>query len=172
MKLDRTACLDWCYPNLLENITRGVVAEYLVACALGLDGTPRVEWDSVDLRYPRGTIEVKSAAYLQSWTQKKFSAIQFDIAKRTNFWNSATGKSETLTTPQRVADLYVFCLLAEKDQRRVDPLDPDQWIFYPLRRQTIDDVFANQKTVALSRVEKVAVPTAFAALTEAIDKFL
>jgi hypothetical protein len=51
--------------------------------------------------------------------------------------------SETLASPQRIADLYVFCLLAENDQIRVDPLNIDQWMFYPRRRETIDDAFGN-----------------------------
>ena len=54
----------------MDNTARGTLAEFLVAAALGLLDTPRLEWDSYDLKTRTGvTIEVKSAAYIQSWKQ-------------------------------------------------------------------------------------------------------
>ena len=61
----------WSTSDLMSNATRGVLAEYLVAVALGVDDQPRIEWDAVDLRYEGRGIEVKSAAHHQSWPQAR-----------------------------------------------------------------------------------------------------
>ena len=37
----------WAYSNLVANNLRGHLAEYLVACDLGLNEGTRVEWDAV-----------------------------------------------------------------------------------------------------------------------------
>ncbi len=60
----------------------------LEGLTLGVVDTPRVEWDAVDLRYRGHGIEVKSAAYLQSWAQTKPSTITFDVARKRG-WDRA-----------------------------------------------------------------------------------
>ena len=64
-----TTLLDfwrWSASDLVNNALRGKLAEYIVAQALDLTDTLRVEWDEYDLITPtRIRIEVKSAAYLQ-----------------------------------------------------------------------------------------------------------
>lgn len=80
---------SWAYSDLLSNVNRCTFAEFLVAAALGLLDTPRVEWDAVDLRYQGRGIEVRAAAYLQSWHQSHPSAIRFRIAN-TRAWDTQT----------------------------------------------------------------------------------
>ena len=71
----------WSGSDLLSNTWRGIVAEFLVAKALGLTNKVRLEWDTVDLVTPDGVkIEVKSSAYLQIWDQKIHLAVKFGIA--------------------------------------------------------------------------------------------
>lgn len=41
----------WGYSNILTNNLRGVVAEFLVATALGETGGTRTEWDAFDVLY-------------------------------------------------------------------------------------------------------------------------
>ncbi len=60
------------------------------------------------------TLEVKLAAFVQSWQQVRPSTISFPIE-------------------QRVATAYVFCLLAEEDRDLVDPQDVSQWRFWVVR---------------------------------------
>src|SRR5918993_183824 len=71
----------WCWStsDLLNNTTRGVLAEFLVATALGIPTAGvREPWAAYDLETQDGLkVEVKSSAYLQSWFQKKKSAITF-----------------------------------------------------------------------------------------------
>ena len=129
----------WSGSDLLSNVERGVLAEFLVVSALGLTEEPREEWGAFDVEVPGcGTVEVKSAAYSQSWEQKDYSTISFDIAKRTSAWNPKTGKYKQLDSPQRVADVYVFCLLRHKCQKTIDPLNVEQWEFYVVRRSNLD----------------------------------
>lgn len=64
---------SWAYSDILSNRNRSILAEFVVATALGEFNNPRVEWDAVDLRYRDKKIEVKSAAYIQSWHQTKLS---------------------------------------------------------------------------------------------------
>ncbi len=55
----------WAASDLVSNTLRGILAEYIVACALDLPQEVRVEWDAFDLKTAQGLkIEVKSAAYL------------------------------------------------------------------------------------------------------------
>lgn len=63
---------SWACSDLANNTMRGVLAEYLVATALDAAAGTRTEWDTVDIRTPdKWRVEVKSAAYLQSWAQPR-----------------------------------------------------------------------------------------------------
>ncbi len=141
----------WVASDVLNNALRGKVAEYIVGQATGARAPVRVEWDTVDIRTPEGiSIEVKSAAYLQSWHQSRPSAISFRIS-RTYPWNPNT--SQHGETRVRSADVYVFCLLAHLDHRTINPLELTQWEFYVLPTRTLDSSLSNQKTVSLSRLK-------------------
>ena len=72
---------SWNQSDLIENRTRGILAEFIVKKALNIDSERRVEWDNFDLITNTGKkLEVKSAAYIQSWEQSKFSDIKFGIS--------------------------------------------------------------------------------------------
>jgi hypothetical protein len=139
---------QWSASELVCNALRGQLAEFLVAQALGIAHGLRVEWDAYDLRTAGGLmIEVKSAAYLQTWAQKGLSTISFDIAP-TRLWDPKT--NEMASEARRQADLYVFALLAHRDKSTIDPLDLSQWVFYPLTTKTLDDRLPNQRQLSLS----------------------
>ncbi len=143
----------WSASDLVGNAMRGVLAEYIVASALDLPQTVRVEWDAFDLKTPAGvSIEVKSAAYLQSWDQKAFSRITFGI-QPTRAWEAAT--NDYTGHLRRQADVYVFCLLHHQDKATVDPLDMDQWTFYILPAAVLDERFPAQKSIGLVSLLKL-----------------
>jgi hypothetical protein len=78
----------WSVSDLVSNATRGRLAEFIVATALEIDlkAAVRDEWAAFDLESPEGIkIEVKSAAYLQSWSQLKLSNICFSI-RPSRYW--------------------------------------------------------------------------------------
>lgn len=162
----------WAASDVLNNILRGTVAEYIVSQATGACTPVRVEWDPVDItmRCPpkRIKIEVKSAAYLQSWRQNRPSAISFNIAKKRP-WNPETNQYGK--TRVRSADVYVFCLLTPKDGRTINPLELTQWEFYILPTSTLDSSLGDQKTVSLSRLKDLgAVALGYAQIPNAVLK--
>ena len=144
--LDRQEFLAWAYGDLLTNTTRGALAEYIVATALGLDETKRREWDQYDLKMGDVGIEVKSAAYVQSWEQTGPSVISFDIGPTTG-WDAGT--NTYAATPGRSADVYVFCLLNGTDPQQVNPLDVEQWTFYVLPTSVLNRKVPFQRTIRL-----------------------
>lgn len=140
----------WAASDLLSNAMRGVVAEYVVGLALGCADRTRREWDAADLLTHDGVrVEVKSAAYLQTWAQAKLSPISFDI-RATFGWDATTN----IVTDVRVrqSDVYVFALLHHQDKATVDPLDLDQWTFHVLATKRLDDEVPNQQRVGLARL--------------------
>ncbi len=73
----------WSTSDIVSNATRGVLAEFIVAKAMGnISSSVRNEWDAYDLETNDGIkIEIKSAAYIQSWHQEKLSTIKFLVQK-------------------------------------------------------------------------------------------
>jgi hypothetical protein len=159
----------WAYSDLVSNATRGVLAEYIVGLALRcVDGCARVEWDSCDLRTPEGnSVEVKSAAYVQTWHQRELSKISFDITP-TNGWDAAT--NTVSAERKRQADVYVFCLLKHMDKATVSPLNLDQWEFYVLSTNRLNNLLGEQKTITLVSLLKLLPSKAsFAELRDCVE---
>ena len=68
----------WAFQRLRDNTMRGILAEFMVAKAVGDQRSLRIAWDNFDAQAPDGTtIEVKCSAFLQSWTQKRHSELVF-----------------------------------------------------------------------------------------------
>jgi hypothetical protein len=144
----------WNMSDLRTNTVRSLLAEFLVAQALGATSRPRVEWDAYDVRTPDGiTVEVKSGAYLQAWEQSKLSAITFSgLSGRT--WSPQRGFSEAASYN---ADVYVFAVLTATEHATYDALDMDQWSWWVLPCQVIEQL--GQKSVGLARVQALAGPS-------------
>jgi hypothetical protein len=149
--LDKQEFLAWAYDDLLTNTTRGVLAEYIVATALGLRDTKRIEWDQYDLEIDGVKVEVKSAAYVQTWEQTRLSEIAFNI-RPTKGWDARTNTSAA--SAKRSADVYVFCLLKGEDREHIDPLDVAQWTFYVLPTSELDRHVPTQRTIGLGPLMK------------------
>jgi hypothetical protein len=144
---------QWSSSDIVGNAMRGILAEYIVASSVGVNSGIRTEWDAFDVITPEGIkVEVKSAAYIQSWEQKKHSAIQFSI-RPTQGWDSES--NERTSEVRRQADVYVFCLLKHKDQSNINPLNLDQWEFYVLPTSALNQSVGVQKTITLSRLESL-----------------
>ena len=95
---------------------------------------------------------MKSAAYLQAWHQDRPSPISFGIAP-TRAWDPETGKYDT--EHKRQAQVYVFCVLGEREQSEVDPLDVSQWMFYVLLTDTLNERLGEQKTLTLGSLMRL-----------------
>lgn len=145
----------WSASCLMDNTARGILAEFLVATALGerVEDRPRVEWDAYDLVATIGarqvTIEIKSSAKVQSWAQRGHSALSFGIAA-TRKWDAKRG---AFLEGALRADVYVFCaFMADSVESHACVLDADQWRF----RVTRGDALPDQKTISWSSLARVA----------------
>ena len=145
----------WSISDLVSNVTRGRLAEFIVAKGLGIatDGV-RNEWDAYDLETEDGVkIEVKSAAYLQSWHQERLSRITFRVPK-TRSWDPDSNRLEN--EAKRPADVYIFAVLAHRDKSTVDPLNVNQWRFYVLPTRILDERTRSQHSITLKTLERLS----------------
>ncbi|MDF1498447.1 MAG: hypothetical protein P1P85_03810 [Patescibacteria group bacterium] len=86
------------------------------------------------------------------------------------YWDNATNKQSKIKS--RYADIYVMCLLSTTNQQIVDPLDLDQWKFYVLSVQEINDYKRSQLSITLKSLEKLTNPISYNKLNQAIkDKY-
>ena len=160
----------WAYSNLAANNLRGHLAEFLVASDLKATQQVRVEWGDCDLRMNGVKVEVKSAAYCQSWGQSKHSVISFGIAP-SRAYNSKNKARESAAA--RNSDVYVFCLLGHKDKQTLDPTNLDQWEFYVLPTQKLDAELGGQKTLSLNRLlELTPIKCCYGAISQTIHESL
>jgi hypothetical protein len=159
----------WSVSDILSNATRGRFAEFIVGTAVGLNpDNLRDEWNAYDLTTEDGIkIEVKSAAYIQSWNQKGFSSISFSI-KPSRYWDSETNMQRG--KPKRYADIYVFCHLKHKDQNTIDPLKMEQWDFYVLPTYRLDNYERSQSSITINSLKKLTNPKNYDELKSEIAK--
>ena len=143
---------SWSTSDLAINITRGIVAEFIVAKALDAKEQVRIEWSPFDITTREGvTVEVKSAAYFQSWDQEKLSTIQFNYERATPLDEKNGGYHGEV---RWAAQVYVFALLAEKeDKSKVDPLNLEQWKFYVVPTKSLENRKRSQQSITLHSLE-------------------
>ena len=119
---------SWAYSDLKTNASRGVLAEFLVAQAMGISTGVKSGWEPYDLELPTGCkVEVKTSGHLQSWATKELSEIKYSGLKAKLFNNVTDKYSET---PTFNADVYVFCKQSATQHNDYDVLNLDQWQFY------------------------------------------
>lgn len=144
---------SWAHSNLMDNAERGILAEYFVHLAVGGISSTRTNWDRYDVMSPEGiSIEVKASGYIQTWAQEKLSAIQFSIRPTIALDEE---KNNYVGEPTRQSDVYVFCVHKHIDQETINPLDPDQWVFFVLPTTVLNEKVGAQKTITLSRIKKL-----------------
>jgi hypothetical protein len=170
--LDGKTLLDywtWAYSDIMENVQRAVYAEFLVACALGLDTGVRVGWRSYDLRYGEKRIEVKASAYVQSWRTEKPSAITFGVGKRLEMDDETAAYGNV---PARYADVWVFALFEPQAHPAGDILEPSLWRFYVVSNAALEARVGEQKSAGLATIEGIAAAIRYDGLKAAIDEAL
>lgn len=162
----------WYASDVVSNTTRGALAEFIVGTALDADSVfngVREEWASYDLYDPRGfPVEVKSSAYIQSWTQNEYSKISFSYPA-TQSWDAKTNTQSE--EKSRMAHVYVFALLKHKNQETLNPLDVSQWEFYVVSTITLDRRKRSQSSITLKSLQDLhgdAIP--YAKLKDAVGE--
>lgn len=138
---------QWSCSDLVTNVERGKLAEFIVASALGLTRNIAQTWGAYDILSEEGIkIEVKSSSYIQSWNQSKLSPLSFNIAP-TKAFDDTIGMYEE--EKRRQSDVYVFCAHVHKDQNTVCMTDLRQWEFYVISTSTLNEKCNSQKRISL-----------------------
>jgi hypothetical protein len=147
----------WALSDLATNVTRSRLAEFLVASALGDHRTVREEWADYDvLTQERIRVEVKAAAYLQTWRQWKPSVIRFGgLTGR-----AQVGDTGTYAGARDVrADVFVFAVEACTDVNTYNALDVAQWDFYIVDAAAVRAHAC--RSVSLAWVRQIAEPVKY-----------
>ncbi len=140
----------WAASDFLGNTFRGWLAEYIVAVDFGVDTKPRNDWEAYDLTFAGLKIEVKSSAYIQSWSQLWLSRPKFSI-RPARAWDPDT--NEFLPDIKRHSDVYVFAVQHYQDQASLDPLDFSQWTFLVVPTSAINMRHPTQKSIGLASIK-------------------
>jgi len=157
----------WSASDILSNATRGVLAEFIVATATNINiNEVRNEWGAYDLITPDNIkLEIKSAAYLQSWFQKALSTIKFST-KLARHWDSETNVLASIS--KRHAEVYVFCLLYHDNKQTVDPLNLNQWEFYVLATVELNNYTRSQHSITLKSLKALTQAVSYSQIAEEI----
>ena len=140
----------WAHSNLVSNIERGVLAEFLVATALGVSKEPahRDPWQDSDIVIENLKIEVKSAAYIQDWSQRELSNIVF-----ARLQGKPVDDLQNTEVSTYKSDIYVLSLLTTKNNETLNILDLDQWCFWVFSRHEISELTNNSASISLKKIE-------------------
>lgn len=155
----------WAFSDLRDNYLRGVLAEFLVAAALGRTETLRKGWDNYDILTSSGIrVEVKASGYLQSWPQAKPSSLNFGrVIGRS--WDENTNQFGA--EPEVRADVFVFAVHTCTDHAVYDVLDVGQWEFYVVSGERVRE--CSYKTVGIAWVRGHAQAVSLAEVPAAIE---
>lgn len=146
---------QWAYSDLMQNVERAVLAEYIVAALIGVDNKLRVPWLAYDLKLPNGkTVEVKTMSKLQAWYQRRLSSPRV-VIKPTRKWDPKTGVMEK--EPKLHSDLYVICFFKADSHDTADPLNLNQWEFFVFTREDIKKLLMDRKSISLKLLKKLGI---------------
>lgn len=151
------------------NTIRGFLVEFFVAQAIGAPAKGRVEWAPFDVEGPDGTrVEVKSTAYLQSWSQARRTTPSwtFKSVAASSMWDDALAVEVPVDPFERV-HAWVFGLQTCTEPARYQPLDTGQWEFRVVPHRQL--LATGQKSARISTFDAMGVlPVSFDDLGEAI----
>ncbi len=143
----------WALSNLTSEITRNMLARFLVAAVLKKHDEVRSEGDIFDIKTGTGTkIEVLSASYLQTWNNKGMPSVSLMINPSFR-WDTEI----PLESSDRLSlvDLLVFCLLHNKNENTLNPTDLSQWTFFVVRASQLKETLTNKQSISLSVLKKL-----------------
>jgi hypothetical protein len=157
---------NWAYSNINNNTDRGVLAQYIVAWAAGVDTVAYVSWRGHDLDLPSGKrVEVKATARAQSWRHgKKLTKegklerrpARFSIKRSTDTDDDTKPKKGEAKT--RHSDIYALCYYAHDNDLTMDATDLSHWKFWILSQKRLEEILHGRDSVLVSELESVEHP--------------
>ena len=70
---------------------------------------------------------------------------------------------------ERQNDIYVFCLNIGNTKEDSNPMNIDNWEFYIVATDTINEVCGDNKTISLNRVREISKQVSYDKIKETID---
>lgn len=129
-----------------------VIAEYIVAKALEKEQADNdAYWTLWDIDYRGKRIEVKETSYYHSFNKPGKISRQrvFGITKANSNYEYEGEENRY----ERQNDIYVFCLNLGETAETSNPLNLDNWEFYIVPTNTINNNCGNNKTISLGRIK-------------------
>jgi hypothetical protein len=65
--------------------------------------------------------------------------------------------------------VYVFSLLAIREQGAIEPLDVAQWKFFVVATCVLDDTRLQQQSISVSALKELCEPCEFADIADAVE---
>ena len=151
------------------------IAEFLVAKALKIEKPyNRSGWTPFDILYKEKRIEVKESGYFYSWQKEGKTSNRRTFGIPQTYTRDKDGNlvlnSDGTYKKERQDDVYVFCLNKGKTKEESHPLELANWEFYVVSTKVINEVCGTNKTISLSKVQKLSRCITFEHLQEEIDK--
>lgn len=138
----------WAYSDLFYCNNLSVLAEYIIASALEINGArSSALLKQYDFLTSNGfRVNVRTAAYVESRYANRPDCISFCISS----FGIPCGNGKTKQT----SDVYVFCIY--KGMKKTEsPLNLDFWEFYVLPSSVLDKINPPKKTITLPSLMKL-----------------
>jgi len=159
----------WACSDIVIPSNRNDFALFLVANALELTKMPRIYWDNSDLRYRKKKISVKTSAFIEHWKQKRLKRLSFDISPKKGA-DAATQSS--LTYRNRHPEIYIFVVLNQKELKKIDVLDLDQWQFYIVKTEALDRAHFDTRKLGVRALNNLASPVHHSRIKPILDDLI
>lgn len=141
------------YSNIFD--LQGKIAEFIVSKALGIDHAQNDQyWTLWDISYRDKRIEIKETSYYHSFNQEG------KVSKQRTFGiTMANGSYDPIKSGNndfcRQNDIYVFCLNTGETEESSYPLNLNNWEFYIVPTDVINEKCGSNKTVSLGRIKNL-----------------
>ena len=155
LSLTMTDFWAWAFSDMTYCIHLSALAEYIIATALSITSsmpyvTRKHNWPSELVTKSGHTINVKMAAFIQSYDPEHPDFIEFYIKPR----RLLDGTVHKLDTPfKRHCDFYVFAVYKGMCMND-SPLNLDLWDFYIMPTKVLDETIPTQKKISFRSLLK------------------
>jgi hypothetical protein len=163
---------DFYRQPILSNLARPLLLERMIEVVLGENWKyVGANWSGWDIEHESKDyrIEIKQSSAWQTWSERpslrgRLTKGSFDIRSRTGYFSD--DGSKWIAEVGRHADAYVFAWHGITEKEKVDHRDITQWEFYLLPTERLP---AENKTISLSKLRKLANPISYRELAPAIE---
>ena len=100
---------------------------------------------------------------------KRPKRVLYDIAPKKGVDKKT---DDSVTFRNREAEIYVFCLLDQKDVTKIDVLDLNQWKFYIVRTTELDEDFQDKKKIGIRPLNQLASPVHHSRIKAILDDII